>query len=580
MRILFVHPEDSPRRGLWSSQHWDLIADLGKSSPFSAEAWSRQYGCPVLRSDTFREDIADAKLVRQIFSTGRGALIDEEGIDWWDLMSLLLVPELMTILAMRRMAAEISRSADLWTTRSGGPARFLSLLLDRDLRAIVSGAGLADRTKHYAGILRRFSAPQIKEILLDKYDSGYGWRSRLSSVPRPQNAPVVLLPSAYGNVSRTAAAYASLLPAQNFLLVATRPSARRFDPPKNVTVQDLGAYARQRPPAAEIASLCGRWRKLRTVLTATPELDTLSRTGEFEAIPDSIRDGVIARSAWREVFRRQPVCAVLCGDDSNRYTRLPVLLAANRKIPTVDFHHGALDGRYLVKDLPCDVYLAKNEVERDYLVRTCGLPESRIALGAPPEQDAGLPEPAALAERKCPVFFSEPYEIVGMRTEELYREVLPPLCNLARERGGEVLLKLHPFESLSQRKRLVCDILQPDDANFVRVIDGPITTELMARARFGMTVESSTVIDCLRNGVRCFLCSWLKSSPYGYTQQFQRFGIGEPLPDATQIRNIPALLANAPPVTATALPVPLEPSALHQLLRPGIRESESLKTVS
>ncbi|HTS35720.1 MAG TPA: hypothetical protein VMH04_08620 [Candidatus Solibacter sp.] len=579
MRILFLHPEDSPRRGPWSTERWDLIVDLGRSSAFSAGDWSGQYSCPILRSDTFSEDIADAKLVRQIFSAGRGTLIDEEGIDWWDLTSLLLVPELMTVLALRRMAAEINRSAELWTTRAGGPARFLALVLDRDIRPMGNDAGLSARAKHYTGILRRLSAPQIKEILLDKYDSGYRWRSRLSSTARPQNEPVVLLPSAYGNVSRTAAAYASLLPAEKFLLVATRPSARRFDPPENVAVQDLGAYAKQSPPAAEIVSLCERWRHLRAVLSATAELDILLRAGEFQPIPDWIRDGVIARNAWREVLRREPIRAVLCGDDSNRYTRLPVLLAASRKIPTVDFHHGALDGRYLVKDLPCDVYLAKNEVERDYLVRTCGLSESKTALGAPPEEDARSLETTA-AERKSPVFFSEPYEIVGVRTEEVYREVLPPLCGLVRERGGDVVLKLHPFENLSQRERLVREILKPDDASRIRVIDGPITAELMAEAWFGITVESTTVIDCLRNGVRCFLCSWLKSSSYGYMQQFARFGIGEALPDAMQIKNIGVLLAKAPPIAAAPLRVPLNPSGLHQLLRSASRERESLKTVS
>lgn len=581
MRILFVHPEDSPRRGPWSGQRWNLIADLGKSSPFSAEDWSTQYGCPVLRSETFREDIADAKLVRQTLLAGRGALLDEEGIDWWDLTSLLLVPELMTVLAIRRMAAEISHSAELWTTRGGGPARFLSLALGRDAHVFTSGAGLVGQVKHYAGILRRFSAPQIKEILLDKYDSGYRWRSRLSSAPRPQSEPTVLLPSAYGNVSRIAAAYASLLPAEKFLLVATRPSGRRFDPPENVAVQDLGAYARQGPPAAETESLLERWASLRTVLSAMPELDILSRAGEFDPMPNWIRDGVIVRNAWREVFKREPIRAVLCGDDSNRYTRLPVLLAANRKIPTVDFHHGAMDGRYLLKDLPCDVYLAKNEVERDYLVHTCGLPESRIALGAPPMEGSGISEVAPGVEKKSSVFFSEPYEIIGMRTEEVYREVLPPLCDLARELpGGDVVLKLHPFESLSQRKKLVCDILKPEDANLIRVVDGPITAKLMAGARFGITVESTTVIDCLSNGVRCFLCSWLKSSPYGYSEQFVRYGIGEALPGAMHIKNIPALLAKAPPVAAVALPAPMDPSALLQLLRSGARESESMKTVS
>ncbi len=44
MRVLFVHPEDSPAEGPWSQERWDLIVDLGKSSLFSAEAWRGSSG--------------------------------------------------------------------------------------------------------------------------------------------------------------------------------------------------------------------------------------------------------------------------------------------------------------------------------------------------------------------------------------------------------------------------------------------------------------------------------------------------------------------------------------------------------
>src|SRR3974390_1342513 len=37
MRVLLLHPDDSPRQGPWSRQRWDLIVDLGKSSTFSQE---------------------------------------------------------------------------------------------------------------------------------------------------------------------------------------------------------------------------------------------------------------------------------------------------------------------------------------------------------------------------------------------------------------------------------------------------------------------------------------------------------------------------------------------------------------
>ena len=545
MRVLLLQPEDSPERRPWSRQHWDLIVDLGKSSLFSEERWTRHFGCPVLRADSFRHGIADAKHVREMFSTGRGPLVDEEGIDWWGLMSLLVAPYALTLPALLSVAKEISASAELWATRPGGAAGVVALALRSSLQTFEPNglARSAARAMHYAGLIRRFSAAQFTEIFLDKYDSGYRWRSRVAVCQPRCDKPVVLLPSAYGNVSRMAAAYARLLPERPFLMIATRRSARQFVAPANVEVRDLATYARADSAAAEVTSLTERWMKLRADLCESPELRVLVRAGLLDSFPGWIRDGMSARNAWREVLEREPVEGVLCGDDSNLYTRLPVLLAVRRKIKTVDFHHGALDGRYALKDLPCDLYLAKNEMERDYLLRVCGLPAEKVVLGAPaPGNTPSTIEPHHPSQSSA-ILFSEPYELVGMRADEVYRELLPSLCRLARQSGRGVIVKLHPFESLSQRRRMLRDILSPEDRDLVTVVDRPLTSELLARAWFGITVESTTVIDCLRNGICCFLCGWLSLSPYEYAQQYARFGVGEVLQDARQLSEIPSRLA-------------------------------------
>ena len=545
MRVLLLQPEDSPGDGPWSRERWDLIVDLGKSSPFSAENWSREAGCPVLRSDSYRAGIEDVRQTREIFSAGRGRLIDEEGIDWWNLTFLDVEQEALMVLAFRRMAGEISPAAELWATRPGGPAGLLAILLQRPLRPFESRglARSAARALRYAGLARRFSAAQIKEIALDKYDPAYKWRARFASPRQPGVEPVVLVPSAYGNVSRMAAAYAQLLPQQDFLTVATRRSGKQFTRPPNVQVRDLAEYAKGDRPLAEFASLFERWTKLKADLGAVPELRVLLRAGLLEPISDWIRDGLSVRNAWREVLDREPVCGVLCGDDSNRYTLLPVLLAARRKIPTLDFHHGAFDGRYLVKDLPCDRYLAKNEMERDYLLRVCVLPPERIVVGAPVPRSGRAASKAKPPGKTSAVFFSEPYEVVGMRAEEVYRELLPALCQLARANGRDVIVKLHPFESAAQRRRMIREVLPTEDGNLVTVVDGPLTDDLMSQAWFGITVESTTVMDCRQKGVQCFLCGWLTLWPFEYVQQYARFGVGEVLQSVEQVADIPARLA-------------------------------------
>jgi hypothetical protein len=541
MRVLVLHPEDSPHLGPWFRQRWDLVIDLGKSSQSSASAWAAKMQCPVLRSASLCRAAEDLRLVREILSSGRGFLVDEEGIDWWDLTSLLIAPEIEELLVQRRLALEISPVGELWGTRPGWPASLLASLLRRPMHTFSDKplARLVRRAKHHGNVFRRFSAREIRQIVLDKYDPNYQWRSWFAPAPTAVAESVVLLPSAYTNVSRMAAAYARLVPDQAFLLVATRHSGKQFESPPNVKVRDLAAYAHTEVAAQENTTIAEKWEHLRTKLCIIREFETLSHAGVFDRFPNWFRDGLRVRNAWREVIEREPVCGVLCGDDSNIYTKLPVLLAARRRIPTVDFHHGALDGRYLLKDLPCDVYLAKNEMEQDYLVRVCGMPSDKVSVGAPLPAQATFPREHDQLRKTSVILFSEPYESFGMRGEEVYRELLPPLCRLARETGHDVIIKLHPFESLPERRRMVRSCLPAEDQEVTRVVAGPLSTQLLSRAWFGLTVESTTVMDCVLNGVPCFLCGWLSFSPYGYAQQYARFEVGRILNSVDEIAEIP-----------------------------------------
>src|SRR5271165_1145676 len=582
MRVLLLHPEDSPRRGLWSGQRWDLVVDLGKSSRFSEQEWEEICRCPILRSDVLREGVSDAKRVREILAAGEGRLIDEEGIDWWDL-NLRFVPEMLALLTLQRVAGEISTQAELWATRAGWQAGVLQTLCNRPVRIFGSGriARTAAQAGHYAGVVRRFSSAQIKEIFLDKYDSSYRWRSRFASRPQPSTQPVVLLPSAYVNVSRMAAAYARLLPEQPFLLIAARHSARQFDPPRNVQVRDLAAYATPEFPEREAESLVAGWAKLRADLQSWKELRVLTQAGMLQAFPGWLRDGLGIRNAWREVLKREPVSGVLCGDDSNMTTRIPVVLAVKKEIPTADFHHGAFDGRYLLKKLASDIYLTKSEMERDYLVRTCGLPAERLVLASPTPAAGCAPAVPRKQEAAAAIFFSEPYELAEMRAEEVYREILPPLARLAQVHGRSLILKLHPFESRSQRAAIVHEALTADLAKSVTVVEGPLTAELISRAWFGVTVESTAVVDCLDHGVTCFLCAWLKHSPYGYLEQYARFGVGEILSEASDLGEIPARLARLSHESQRArLPQIANPAELKQWLTSKSHELRGVRSAS
>jgi len=541
MKALLVHPGDTPLLGPWAQERWDLIIDLGRSSHFTAAQWSEHTGCAVLRLDSFRNGVADIQRVKQLFAAGRGVLVDRQGLDWWDIVSLYFVAQTETVLAMQRLCASLNSSAELWATRPGWPSSALGCLLGRPIQHFTRPAllRLSARAGHYAALTRKFSGAQIQEIFFDKYDPGYRLRSRIAHSTPPQSPRVVLVPSAYENVSRSAAAYARLVPDQRFLLVSTRRSATLFDPPANIALRHLSSYASPQV-SRESASLRTAWTDLGSRLMDSPEFRALRDAGIFDNFVNWLTDGLSVRDAWVRVLDSEPVCSVLCGDDSNSYTRLPMLMAARRGLPTFDFHHGALDGFYLVKDLDCSLYLAKSEMERDYLTRLCGLPPDRIALAAPGrEPTVSLPD-RSLANDV--VLFSEPYENSGARGREIYAELLPRLARLARQRGGRVIVKLHPFESKSARSAMLRSVLPAEDQPLLTVIDGPLTTSLLAQAWFGLTVESTVVMECVLNQVPCFLCEWLANPTYGYVQQFTRFGLGSILKSADEIDEVPTRL--------------------------------------
>jgi len=510
--------------------------------------------------------------MRKFLRTGRNQLVDESGLDWWDLISVFIYTGLEEAVLLRRLAVQLHATTELYATRPGWPASGVAILLNLPLRTF-PGALRPSLFHHYTDVLRRFSFDQLAQIFLDKYDPRYRWRTRFAARRRAAKEPLVLLPSAYTNVSRMAVAYASMLPEQSFLVVATRRSGTHFDSVPNVACASLAAYAGGPEPRAECLEILGKWRNLRQRLGLLPEMDLLLRAGLLEKFQNHFRDGLAVRDAWRNVLAQEQVVAVMCGDDSNPFTRLPVLLARQEGIPTLDFHHGALDGRFLMKELSSDLYLAKGEMERDYLVRICRLPAERIVLAGPARRPPTIPpHERANDEGSQILFFSEPYESGGWRAEEVYRELLPALAGFAREFGRKLVVKLHPFESRHERMALIARVLPPADAALAKVVEGPFTSELVRKAWFAVTVESTTVIDCSLLGVPCFICEWLNSSPYGYTAQYARFGVGRMLRSPEQLSEIPRIVTEpAIALSDDCLLKPMDPEWLRQTIVAGAR---------
>ncbi len=547
MKVLLVDALDSADTGPWASQRWDRIVDMGLGGAQTYARWSNRFGCPAAPLNASRNGLAELLGIRKLLELGLGRLTDEYGLNWWELLSIHLHGQLEQLISLQCLAHELGANDEVHVSRTGFHADVLRQL---QLRVVAPSSKTEGRgPRYFYRLLRKLSGQQIGDIVADKYDPGYQLRGRFVHKRPRQTQPTILLPSAYVNVSRGGLAYANTFPEDNFFLVTTRRSGRMRTLPRNVAASSLSSYASLADRTKENADLLRRWEDLKRELCAVPEFEMLNRVGSLDNFPSWIEHGLEVRDAWRNVFDREPIRAVLSLDDSNPYTRMPLMLARRRGLPTIAGHHGALDGRYAFKRCHADVLLAKGKMEEDYLVRLCGVAKEKIEIGAPamPVNWSSSENAQGQAFRPYLVFFSEVYEVLGGRGGEFYRDVLPSLADLALASGRTLVIKLHPAESERERTKILAGVLSAEQMAVTRMVNGPLTPELLDKTWAGVTVLSSVAMECAVRGIPCFLCKWLEYWPYGYVDQYIRYGVGIGLNSPEEIGKIPQYIREHEP---------------------------------
>jgi hypothetical protein len=492
-------------------------------------------------------------------------MVDRYGIDWWDILSLEMATELREMMLVSRLAKELSRDCELYLSRPCRVGTALHLLVGGSLTTV---GGLVEqvtrRVRRNWRVLSRLDATQLAQVLEDKVDSEHRLRRGFARGHRPLE-PAILLPSAYINGSRMAVRYAESLPNEQFLLVYTRRSGKISALPSNVQRVSLSPYF-VKPDEKELSLLHELWNGVKTRLQETAaEFRFGDAAGVFESVPGLLRWGVALRDAWLRLLEAAPITGCLCTDDSNPPTRIPLLLARTLGLPTVAVHHGALDYAMTFKVPAADFHLAKTAMEEDFLRRVCAVPGDRVVLCGPGRPGvANLP---AKDRQQSPwmVFFTEPYENYGWRTEEVYRDLLPRLLAVAQDCGSKLVFKLHPFESVRGHRKLLRSLLK-SKARGIEIISGPLMDEQWPKVRFALTVQSSTALECSARGVPIFLCAWLRDTYSGYVQEFEHFAVGAVLQSPEQIADIPRLLReHAWEPASGAKNRPIEPALLASL---------------
>jgi hypothetical protein len=570
MRVLLLHPGDDFHRS-WTRQYWDLVIDLGRASRSFYDERSAALGCPVFSVFDLAVEVEDMQVWRQLLQPGMGRVVDRFGIDWWDVISLVLQPELQDLRLALRLVERIRGCPVLTVSRPSVMAEALRLQLGIPLRVLRPGLQkrlVPSVLRRSASAARKLSFEQFRQVVYDKYDPHYRWRRKLAASPAKSSESVVLLPTAYSNVTKTAFSYAGILPDQKFLLVLARESGAVSPVPANVQTARLASFATKTYDRNELQNLEGCWKQMEQSLQEYPAFKLPIQLGILKKWSHWLRRGLTVRDAWIRVFETRPVAGCLSADDTNPYTRIPLLLAEQREIPAVACHHGALDCGMAFKNPRFSIYLAKGEMERDYLERICEVDASRIRVGAssPPWREN---VPVWSEHAPWITFFTEPYEADFWRVEATYREVLPRLCAVARGLGKTLVLKLHPFESARQRLRLVKRILTEGERKLVRLTDAPLSREILQKTWCAVTVESTVALECATVGIPAFLCGWLRHAYSGYAPQYVRFGVGRMLESPDELMRIPDMLGAAMPDwdSAGRLVQAISPEVLSEVLR-------------
>jgi hypothetical protein len=546
MKVLLLHNEDVPWRGPWASIDWELIIDLGFAAPSTYKMWSERCGTPVRSIHEFARDGQSYASIPGILDLGRDRLVDRTGLDWWEIIGVVKYHELRAFYLLKCLTRELGSNAVYHATRGNSYTELLGGLMGRPIPRFQAAPGFLERWTRSLRSAVKLSPANTFEIACDKWDPDYSVRRQFAKARRASvDAPTVLLPSAYSNVSRLLLQYAADLPEKPFLLAATRRSGTSAELPGNVRQTFLSAYAQAANAVREEEKELGsRWARFeRTVLTQTVELRASRAAGVWQEFPVHLQTGLRLRDAWHTLLKEEPITAVLCADDLNYYTRIPLILAARMGLNAVYCYHGALDGGLLFKKAYAGSYLVKTEMEREYLLRASKIDPELVEIGAPASFVSRLRRNRQECGRDI-VFFSQKYEVMGGRTAEIYRDVMPNVCALATGTGRRVMVKLHPFENVRDRERVLRSVLSDQQISLVKITAEPLLEQVLTDAWCGIGVDSSVAAECRSAGVPYFLCGWLDHSGFGYSRQLARFGMGRMLDSPSELDAVPEMIAD------------------------------------
>ena len=112
---------------------------------------------------SLRNGFHDFSHIRSLLGAGCGRLVDNYGLDWWEILSLLLTEQLESVILLQRLAETISAD-EVYISRPGFQANVLRNLLPDHLQILPVRHNDQSSARHYIRLARKLSVSQIADV--------------------------------------------------------------------------------------------------------------------------------------------------------------------------------------------------------------------------------------------------------------------------------------------------------------------------------------------------------------------------------------------------------------------------------
>lgn len=216
---------------------------------------------------------------------------------------------------------------------------------------------------------------------------------------------------------------------------------------------------------------------------------------------------------WAE--RAQPAALVVGNPVFEGYA---LHAARKQSIPTVLLQHGILGDFCQFVDPPADHYIVRGWFWREFLSSSAAA-KAKILN---PAQPAVTPL-ADSADRRTILFLTAPYSMQEFWPSADLDDILRTLLQAAFEANAELIVRVHPLESLGAYEAKVRE-LSSISATLARVTfsQGASLDPILERSAVAVTFASTAFLDCLRHRVPVVSFRW---HDFSFRRQLEERGV-------------------------------------------------------